>query len=183
MICSSVNWRTISVMAFCSSVLSSKETATAMGFGTSCSLWLQDTAMSLDDRIQAYLLATAPEGREVVELGGLTATFNREDPLRYRNYAIPGEPPWDITALVAAARERDRLPRLEFVESCAPGLPEDLERAGFAREATLDLMTCTPETRVALRAPDGVTLEVLGTDAPRDAVRDLLRTARGAFEE
>src|SRR4051794_39821891 len=42
MICSSVNWRTISVMAFCSSVLSSKETATAMGFGTSCSLCLED---------------------------------------------------------------------------------------------------------------------------------------------
>src|SRR3954452_1129563 len=139
MICSSVNWRTISVMAFCSSVLSSKETATAMGFGTSCSLWLQDTAMSLDDRIQAYLRATAPEGREIVELRGLTATFNREDPLRYRNYAIPGPPPWDLAALVTESAARDRLPRLEFVESCVPGLAEELARAGFEREARLDL--------------------------------------------
>src|SRR4051794_21879552 len=181
MICSSVNWRTISVMAFCSSVLSSKETATAMGFGTSCSLWLQDTAMSLDDRIQAYLRATAPEGREIVELRGLTATFNREDPLRYRNYAIPGEPPWDIGALVDAARARSRLPRLEFVASCFPGLPEELEAAGFACEARLDLMTCTEP--VALPAPEDVTLELVAGDAPRDVVRELLRATRGAFEE
>jgi GNAT superfamily N-acetyltransferase len=137
--------------------------------------------MSLDDRIQAYLRATAPEGRETVELGGLTATFNREDPLRYRNYAIPGDPPWDIGALVEAARARGRLPRLEFVASCFPGLPEQLEAAGFARESRMDLMTCTEP--VALPAPEGVTLELVAGDAPREVVRDLLRATRGAFED
>jgi GNAT superfamily N-acetyltransferase len=137
--------------------------------------------MSLDDRIQAYLRATAPDGREVVELGGLTATFNREDPLRYRNYAIPGPPPWDLGALVEASRARDRLPRLEFVESCAPGLAAELEAAGFAREARLDLMTCAAP--VVVPAPEGVTLEAVGADAPREVVRGLLRAARGAFEE
>src|SRR3954453_4807087 len=102
---------------------------------------MQDTRVSLDRRIQAYVRATAPAGREVVELAGLTATFHPEDPLRYRNYAIPGPPPWDLQALVAESGTRSRLPRLEFVASCFPGLPEELERAGFACEARLDLMT------------------------------------------
>ena len=88
--------------------------------------------MSLDGRIQAYLRAVAPEGREVVELGGLTATFNREDPMRYRNYAIPGEAPWDIAGLVEASRERDRL--------LTPGDDDTrrvYERAGFTATSTM----------------------------------------------
>src|SRR4051812_15876930 len=183
MICSSVNWRNISVMAFCSSVLSSKETATAMDVGPRARWASENTGVTLDDRIQAYIRAVAPRGREVVELGGLTATFNRTDPLRYRSYAIPGPPPWDIDALVAAARARERLPRLEFVESCFPALPQELARAGFGREARLDLMTCTPASSVALPTPDGVTLEVVDGDAPRDVVREMLRAQRGAFED
>ena len=134
--------------------------------------------MSLDRRIQEYTRTTAREGREVVELAGLTATFNREDPLRYRNYAIPGEPPWDIGGLIAASRERERLPRLEFVASCSPGLPEELERAGFTREARLDLMTCA--AHVEIPPPGGATLEAV---APGGPVRELLSATRGAFED
>ena len=137
--------------------------------------------MTLDHRIQAYIRATAVDGREVVELPGLTATFNREDPLRFRNYAIPGEPPWDLEGLVSAATARDRLPRVEFVASCAPGLPAELERAGFACEARLDLMTCTPATLAALDAPDAVALEPVAPGGA--AVRELLRTARRAFAD
>src|SRR3954447_18205769 len=102
--------------------------------------------MSLDDRIQAYLRSALPGDRELVELEGLTASFHPRDPLRYRNWALPGPPPWDVGGLVEAARGRDRIPRLEFVASCAPGLPEALERAGFALEARLDLMTCIPQS-------------------------------------
>src|SRR3954451_5686744 len=142
---------------------------------------MQDTRVSLDRRIQAYIRATAPAGREVVELAGLTATFNREDPLRYRNYAIPGPPPWDLDGLVAASRSRERLPRLEFVESCFPGLPEQLERAGFTREARLDLMTCTPQTLRRPTAP--ADLEVLDAASDRELVRAMMRAQRAAFED
>ena len=139
--------------------------------------------MSLDDRIQAYLGATLPADRELVELDGLTASFHPRDPLRYRNWALPGPPPWDLDGLVDAARARQRVPRLEFVESCAPGLPEALEQAGFTREARLDLMTCTPPAHVTLPPPPGVGLEVLAPDAPRETVRTMLAAQRAAFAD
>lgn len=134
--------------------------------------------MSLDDRIQAYIRATATAGREVVSLDGLVATFHPRDPLRFLNYAIPGAGPWDLAGLLAASRARDRLPRLEFVESCAPGLVAEVEAFGFTREARLDLMTCTPETLRWPRAP--AHFELVRPGSP--LVGSLLTAQRRAFQ-
>jgi predicted GNAT family acetyltransferase len=87
----------------------------------------------------------------------------------------------DIEALSAAYSERGRVPRLEWVESRAPGLATALEAAGFACEARLDLMTCTPETLRDVPAPEGVTLEVL--EAGDASERELLVTTRASYDD
>ncbi len=87
--------------------------------------------MGFDRRLQRYLRATAARGRESVSAGTFTALINPRDPLRYLNYAIPDEgaepSAVDVAALVEAFEARERLPRLEYVESEAPALAEALE--------------------------------------------------------
>jgi ribosomal protein S18 acetylase RimI-like enzyme len=140
--------------------------------------------MMLDARIQAYLRATAADGRAVVGTGPFTATFS-DDPLRYFNYAIPDDgaaPAADqVAALTAAYEARDRLPRLEYVESRAPALAATLEAAGYTLESRLDLMTCTPDTLRAPAMPDGATLEVVEAGSAADHVAVV--TARAAFPD
>lgn len=100
-------------------------------------------------RLQAFLRATAAPGREVVALDPFTAYFHRSDRLKYLNYAIPadGAEPADdeIERLRDAFRERDRLPRLEWVEEAAPLVAAALERAGMQEELRTPMMACSPE--------------------------------------
>jgi ribosomal protein S18 acetylase RimI-like enzyme len=142
----------------------------------------ENTTMTFDQRLQRYLRGSAARGREVVRAGPFTAFFDRGDPMRYLNYAIPeeGAAPTaeEATALTRPFAERERLPRLEYVESEAPELATSLEAAGYAREATLDLMTCTPATLRRPALPAGAALEQV-TDPER--VRVLRRTQRVAF--
>ena len=92
-------------------------------------------------RLQAFLRATAAPGREVVALDPFTAYFHPSDQLKYLNYAVPSdnaEPAEDeIERLRDAFRERDRLPRLEWVEEAAPQVVATLERAGMRRAILL----------------------------------------------
>src|SRR3954447_11057305 len=119
----------------------------------------EDTTMTFERRLQRYLRGTAARGREVVRAGPFTAYLDRSDALRFLNYAIPDEgaapTAKDAAELARAFAARDRLPRLEYVEDEAPGLAAALEAAGYAREATLDLMTCTPATLREPPPPDG----------------------------
>src|SRR3954447_24623193 len=106
--------------------------------------------MTFERRLQRYLRGSAARGREVVRAGPFTAYLDRGDTLRFLNYAIPEEgaapTPHDATVLARVFIERGRLPRLEYVEDDALGLAAALEAAAYTREATLDLMTCTPAT-------------------------------------
>ena len=140
--------------------------------------------MTFDRRLQRYLRKSAANGREVVESGPFTAFFDRGDAMRYLNYAIPEEgaapTPEDAAALARPFEERDRLPRLEYVESEAPDLAAALEAAGYTREATLDLMTCTSQTLREPPLPAGAALERVEDGEP---VRALRRTQRLAFGE
>src|SRR6202453_502701 len=88
--------------------------------------------------IAAYMRAAAARkpGRKI---GPFTVgpAAHAGEPMR--NYAVPddGARPdeADVAALVAFFRDRDRIPRLEYVEASAPGVTQGLETAGFAVEA------------------------------------------------
>ena len=105
------------------------------------------------ERIQAYLRETASGFYESVPLPPFTCFFHPRDPLRFLNYAIPDEPAGGdlrgpLERLRAAFRERERLPRFEYVEGFAPALAASLEQAGFELELRAPLMTC-PAAEIA----------------------------------
>jgi hypothetical protein len=135
------------------------------------------------ERVQEFLRAVAGSGREAVRLGPFVAYFDRADPLKYLNYAIPddgAEPDGaEIAALRAAFHARERLPRLEWIGEVSPAVPGALARAGMAEELETPLMTCTATKLVeALPAVDG--LEVgPGRDEHLRASRNVQRVAFG----
>ena len=94
--------------------------------------------------IQSYLRIAAPRWRDHLHIGPFLATFSRETDNRYLNYAIPDDDAQpsraDVAALVAAYRERNRLPRLEYIPSIAPAVEAELLAAGFSLEARTPLM-------------------------------------------
>lgn len=126
-------------------------------------------------------------GRDVVETGPFTVTINPRTDLRFLNYAVPardaGPTPAEVEALATAMRERDRRPRLEYVESWAPRLEAALREGGFTEEARLDLMTCTAEAVGDPGVPPGVSFEPVGAASPLQLVRELLSTQAAAFPE
>jgi GNAT superfamily N-acetyltransferase len=132
------------------------------------------------ERLQAYLRATAGGFYEAVSVPPFTCFFHPRDRLRYFNYAIPDEPAGDLhealELLRAAFRERDRLPRFEYVEGFAPELPAALDGAGFELELRAPLMT-VPTAEVAEPAlPAGLEIVQASTD-----VRAYLTVGRRAF--
>ncbi len=137
--------------------------------------------MQQAERIQRYLRETARGFYDAVPVPPFTAFFNPRDPLRYLNYAIPDRPASGdlhepLTQLRAVFRERERLPRLEYVEGFAPELAAALEAAGFELELRAPLMTC-PEA--ALTEPAAVPgLEIVPATSD---VRGYLTVGRRAF--
>lgn len=106
----------------------------------------------MHERIQRYLRDRAAAGREAVPAGGFTLYLHpvmRRHP--FLNYAIPkeGADPDDGSALIAAARERKLVPRVEAVEPCAPWVRD---MPGFEIELEPPLMTCTEPVALASRA-------------------------------
>lgn len=138
-------------------------------------------------RLQDALREMAAEGREVVHAAPFSAYLDRDDDLRYLNYAVPdagAAAPWDpaaIEALAAACAARGRLPRLEFVEPCWPGLVDALTDAGFAVEGRLAGMICVPAELQDAAAPAGVTIAVEAPDAPDAQIRARIEAQRAAF--
>jgi N-acetylglutamate synthase-like GNAT family acetyltransferase len=130
-------------------------------------------------RIQSYLRAAAPRGREHAKIGPFLATYNRESTNPYLNYAIPdddatpSEP--DIDALVEAYRARNRKPRLEYVPSIAPSVEPALLAYGFTVEYRTPLMLhrATPDF---VPTPDGIELVAAESDD------DLTAAARVQWE-
>jgi ribosomal protein S18 acetylase RimI-like enzyme len=98
-------------------------------------------------RIQSYLRVAAPRWRDHMRIGPFLATFSRDTDNRYLNYAIPDDDadpsPRDVDALVAAYRERNRMPRLEYVPAVAPAVEPALVAGGFSVEARTPLMIYT----------------------------------------
>jgi ribosomal protein S18 acetylase RimI-like enzyme len=143
---------------------------------------LRNNISPLIMRLQAFLRATAAPRREVLAVAPFTAYFHPTDRLKYLNYAIPDgdvEPAMDdVAQLRAAFGDRDRLPRLEWIEEAAPRVATALERAGMREELRTPLMTCGPEEIVEPNVV-GATVAPAG---PGD-LRELANLQRVAFGE
>lgn len=124
--------------------------------------------------MQRFLRAAAANGRDVVELPPFTAYIEPGDPLKDLNYAVPDgdvvPSPDEIEAMRRAFRDRDRLPRLEWIEEWAPRVAPALAAAGMLEELRTPLMACGPEevADVAADVPD-LSLEATADGDLRDA--------------
>ena len=133
--------------------------------------------------LQAFLRTSAQAGRTVLRVPPFTVTIHPTDPMRFVNYAVPDDGAEPDTAAVealrAAFRERDRLPRLEWLEEAAPAVAPVLAEAGMTQELRTPLMACTPDDLVDTRAEvEGLTVADLGDADLREAV-NLQRVAFG----
>jgi hypothetical protein len=124
--------------------------------------------LELASRIQDSIRANACRWRDCERIGPFVATFNREDANPYLNYAIPDDAampsPEDVTALVAAYRERDRRPRLEYIPALTPAVEPVLLAAGFEPERRTPLMTCVAASDVRDVAAEEIELITPSSD-------------------
>ncbi len=123
----------------------------------------------MSERIQAYMRKAAALDREVERIGPFFATFTAHSDNTFLNYAIPdagAEPtPEDARALIEAFRNRERVPRLEYLPGLAPAVEPSLLAAGFTVEDRLPLMDCPPDGIVDQPVPEGFELAFPSTDA------------------
>jgi GNAT superfamily N-acetyltransferase len=140
-------------------------------------------ARALDVLILRYLTGAAARYRDVERVGPFTATFDPANSNPYVNYAIPdadARPDLDdVAALAEAYRRRGLVPRLEYPPAAAPAVEAALLAGGFAVEARLPVMTCTPGTAVDLAAADGVVVAVPESDADWRGLRAAQHAAFG----
>jgi ribosomal protein S18 acetylase RimI-like enzyme len=115
--------------------------------------------------MQSYLRRSAASGRSTTHVGPFLATFSPHSTNQFLNYAIPdddAEPTAaDVAALTAAYRERDLLPRLEFLGDTAPAAEAALLIAGYQIERRVPLMRCPIPHQPPV--PAGIELAVPGS--------------------
>lgn len=133
----------------------------------------------MNHRIQRYLRAAVESTREPVPAGAFVLYVHPHSAHPFANYAIPadGAAIDDGAALVAGARERGLVPRLEYIEPCFPSVEQALAPSGFTREGRLRLMSCTALN--PWQAPAGVKLAEVGLSSP--LVADTLTATNAAF--
>src|SRR5213076_2434848 len=130
----------------------------------------------MHERIARYLRNRVAAEREAVPAGAFTLYVHPTEDHPFLNYAIPNEDAEsdDGSALVAAARERGLMPRVESVLPCAPWV-RDL--TGFEVEDELRLMAA--DAPVALDSDAEIV--VVRKGSPH--VAGLLRAQMAAFGE
>ncbi|GAA3530803.1 GNAT family N-acetyltransferase [Amycolatopsis ultiminotia] len=115
--------------------------------------------------VHAYVRAQM--GTAAVHIGPFLASFDSHDDGLFRNYAIPGEhtvpTAGDVAALVRAFRERNRVPRLEYLPALQHGLEHVLTEAGFTVERHLPVMVC-PTLPGPAEDPAGVEILLARSD-------------------
>src|SRR5262245_7249317 len=120
------------------------------------------------ERLQAYIRRVVQQDREAVVAPPFTIFFHPSDDRPFFNYAIPeqeaqqSEQDLDVALarLRAAFAVRRRRPRFEFIEEFTPALVPVLRTHGFAEEARLCLMICTPATYRDAPDVDGLIVSV-----------------------
>jgi GNAT superfamily N-acetyltransferase len=116
----------------------------------------------VDSEIQQHARSRALNSDGHVRCGPFVVRHDRDWDSPFANYAIPDDGaapgPEEVAALVLAFRELDRLPRLEYLPSCAPLVEPALLAAGFAVEDRAAVMVCTAETVLVPAAVPGIVL-------------------------
>jgi ribosomal protein S18 acetylase RimI-like enzyme len=129
------------------------------------------------DRVIMAFVRESRNARALKRVGSFLLLIAEGTKLRFLNYAIPDDgvdpSPAEIDALIAAFKEADRMPRLEFLPSLAPVLEARLIDHGFTVEDRLPLMTCTPGTLRDLSSPTGIRLAAPHDDATMAAMASL----------
>src|SRR5262249_17004514 len=113
-------------------------------------------------QIQAYLRDQARHGAETATTGSF-CLFLRPDLAveGTRDLAIPDAPSsgtreGELARLRAACMQRNRQPRIAFVEEFAPGLAAVLRRASYVEERREELLVCMSGGYRPVPASDGV---------------------------
>lgn len=134
--------------------------------------------------LQNHIRRAAAEGRATERVGPFLATFSPRGDSPFLNYAVPDDDARpteaDVAALSAAYRERNLLPRLEFLAATAPAAEAALLAAGYTVERRIPVMLCPPGALVVPPAPDGVELVVPESD---EDFTGLLTAQHEAFED
>ena len=143
--------------------------------------------MPLIADIQAYLKHSAQQQYKCVPIPGFLACFHPTSDFSFFNYAIPDIVPPEIwhaslPLLETLFRARGRTPRFEFVEECAPALPQCLQEAGWVEEERQIGMVCTTETfRPAPEIP-GLMIRELTPESPLPDMQIFFETQARGFD-
>lgn len=139
-------------------------------------------SMTEIERLQEFLRAAAAPGREVVSIPPFTAYLDPADQLKYLNYAIPdadaAADSAEVDVLRRTFRERERLPRFEWIEEAAPRLAAALDAAGMEEELRTPLMACAPDELVE---PQTGLEELRASPVGADDLREAANIQRIAF--
>jgi ribosomal protein S18 acetylase RimI-like enzyme len=149
--------------------------------------------MLTPDRLETYLRHAAAHSHDTEEMPPFVLFFDPHDALRYFNYAkttIPfasdGEAPGvqeALARLVAAFEARNRLPRFEFTQEFAPGLPAILRAADFVEEARQPMMLCDADSYRFVPPPRGLSIVELTPASPPEHIRGYIEVQRQGFAE
>jgi ribosomal protein S18 acetylase RimI-like enzyme len=109
----------------------------------------------VDITVQNFAVANLRRRPLVIENPSFVAGFDPATPSPYVNYAtpLPGAEPTarEVAQLVAAFRERQLRPRVEFAVATAPAAEHALRAAGFTTEEVHRYLVCTPASLVVPR--------------------------------
>jgi ribosomal protein S18 acetylase RimI-like enzyme len=129
----------------------------------------------MDFDVQHHARTRALRTDNHIRSGPFVVRHDPNWPSPFANYAIPddGSAPTasEVSDLIDTFRTLDRMPRLEYLPSCAPQVEPVLLAAGFTAENSAAVMTCSAGT--LLRPEDAA--DVLITEPADDA--GLLATA------
>ncbi|MGY4900805.1 GNAT family N-acetyltransferase [Streptomyces sp. 900116325] len=129
--------------------------------------------MPMDADVQSHTRTLALRSPDHLRIGPFTVRHNPDWQLKYANYAIPdqGAEPTaaDVQALIAAFRERDRMPRLEYLPGGAPAVEPALLAAGFTVENRAPILACAPADLLPPKPVDVLVVTEPATDAEFDA--------------
>ena len=138
-------------------------------------------------RIAGAILETSARNRDVAAVGPFQAFFAPTSNARPFNYAVPVELPADrswrgsVVELKEAFRQRDRQPRLEYLDELWPSLGHALLRAGFAVEMRAPVMVLADGARAARPRPIA-DVRILGADDPDELFLQFLHVSTESFD-
>ncbi|MGW1729559.1 GNAT family N-acetyltransferase [Streptomyces sp. NPDC001999] len=143
--------------------------------------------MTMDADIQSHTRTLAQRSPDHLRIGPFTVRHNPDWQLKYANYAIPdqGAEPTaaDVQALIAAFRERDRMPRLEYLPGGAPAVEPALLAAGFTVENRAPILACALGGLLPPKPVDALVIAEPATHAEFDAAARVQHHSYGGTGE